>query len=494
MFEVSYLMWAFGLSSVVYAAMRLPAEHLNPKIHDTVALWLNEQDTKLWAKHFSTLFDRVMGEQSFSAQRILRSLIATALSVVFLWTLFSPVLGLMEERFDEPMSLWDLLLLGFTINAVADYLSLIQTRWVLSGFQRQESALLHVIFFVFDLLASVAIIVLMIGVYRLIDGERPLTVVELTAGYTPYSVLFYSTLLSSAWAWVFVLSSMTIKVFSQLGLARLLDTWNKPFAQIALFSSIIVFVILIGARPILGQYERQELDEWICNNFGGYSCTHAARLSDDDIQQLRLLEIACQTGDDRQCASSFAAIEPDLANRAISYWESQCLDGQNGEACWVAGKMLRHARGVMQDFSAANIMFELGCNLGNLDACTDLGEMNVIGLGADVDFDTALTIFENACSAGNARSCHNLGGMYEYGAGVGQDFLKANEIYSCGCLDGDGQACTSLSRLYFTGSGVEESRSKAGAILQRVAELTRGSCKQHETGSCTELEFVVCQR
>lgn len=183
-----YIYWALTVSGIVYGLTAWPGNHLPDSVQGPVVRWLTCNAEDLWARRFTQVFDKVFGPVHLSPRRIVGSAIASGIAIVILWALFDPVLGLMGSRADIAMPVWQVLLVGLAVNLLADYLSLWETRWLLGRFETIRALPAQAVLLLADLAFSATIILVAIAAFRLLQGERLLSPVELLAAYTPYAI------------------------------------------------------------------------------------------------------------------------------------------------------------------------------------------------------------------------------------------------------------------------------------------------------------------
>ncbi|CAN0312320.1 unnamed protein product, partial [Chrysoparadoxa australica] len=172
-----------------------------------LSLWLEGSYQSTWATQFCTMFDRIFGDQHWRLRCVSLSALASVLAVLALWLLFDRILGLISLRADTGLSLWQALLLGAAINIIPDYISLYETRWLLKQFERIRNPIGQFLVLIADAVVTGLIIFLGIKAYLWITGTPQISVVEMMALISIYAVFFYSTFLTSIWAWAYCLSS-----------------------------------------------------------------------------------------------------------------------------------------------------------------------------------------------------------------------------------------------------------------------------------------------
>ena len=208
--------WAAGLSGTLLGLTGLAALLLHPDKKRRLALWLTGHQTEeTWSRTFCALFDAVFGEDHFSWRCLWRSAVASLVAVLLIWTLMGEA-GLIGARLRAEVSLGWLLAAALFVNVVADYLSLLETRWLLGRLHRLKSAWLQALALLGDLIVSGAIIWVAI---RLLPGPilgiEAESFAEVLGIFSVFSVLFYSTFLTSAWSWAYVGSTWVLRLFAR---------------------------------------------------------------------------------------------------------------------------------------------------------------------------------------------------------------------------------------------------------------------------------------
>ena len=485
--------WVYALSVAVafYFALRFieKAEHLNKDACAVLTLWLNGDYESTWSAQFCRLFDAVFTDKHFSVRCFVRSAVASLVAVLLLYVLFAEVLGTaLKDRFAqefETVSLWQALLLGAAINILPDYLSLFETRWLLQRFERITSFWGQCAMLVVDALLTGAVIWVGIAAYRAMVGEAPLTAVEMVALFSVFSVFFYSTFLTSVWAWVYCLSTWFVRLFSRTGLKRVLNIEEKPLGSIALVGAVVIGVSVFVLTSVLGETSERRIsvwDEWLCERFPDTICEKVAeRLTADEAEALVWLAKACEAGGDSQhCMDTANRYYEGDDNKAVALWRKAC-DGGDARGCTNLGFMYEKGQGVTQDDAQALSLYRQGCDGGHAGGCTNLGFMYDEGQGVTQDEAQALSLYRQGCDGGEARGCTNLGLMYATGQGVTQDDVQAVSWYRQGCDGGNAQGCSYLGDRYERGVGVMEDSQKARTFYER-------GCKAGDAWGCNRLE------
>jgi len=132
-FSAQLVTW-FGLVFAAIAFISVVSKkadtHADPKVKDDAALYLLEirQDgiNKYWIPNFNEIFDSIFGKKHFRPRCFFLSSIISLGSFVALFY----ILNTKPLVFDQ-LSL--ILLMGVAVNIPGDYLSLLQTRWLIKA-------------------------------------------------------------------------------------------------------------------------------------------------------------------------------------------------------------------------------------------------------------------------------------------------------------------------------------------------------------------------
>ncbi len=486
----AYAAWAFGAAAVFYGAVMFGARHLSDDARARLSLWLQGDYRSSWAEQFCILFDKVFGERHLSFRCFLRSAIASTAAVYAIWFLLDPILGVLAVRATDkgqflspvkggltltPMSfdVWALVLVGVLINTIPDYLSLYETRWVLHRFRAVRTVWGQALVLALDFVLTAAIIWLGIELYLLATGKGTISLVEMVALYSYYSVFFYSTFLTSVWAWAYGLSTLFVGLFTRLGLRRVLNVGQQPAQQIALVGAVLVFTGGMATRPLVSMDESGAvpLDAKLCAWFPRDACLHAARLTADERERLEMLSDACIAGRTEIC--SFAAQQHDrlgMLYQAATLREKACGAGRARE-CTYLGWMYETGKGVATDPAHSAALYQQGCDAGDEVGCSLLGYMFASGKGVEADPGRAAGYYLRGCEAGHAWGCTQLGGLFETGDGVAADPARAATLYKQGCDGQNGAGCSYLGDMVANGKGVAADPRAATPLYLRGCQL-----------------------
>ena len=241
---------------------------------DDVALWLRDADPANFlvgmARAFAAAFDSIFGVRHFSLRCFFRSTIASIISVVILTLIWFALRPNEFSIFFQNEGMYGVFLIfayGIILNALPDYLSLLESRQVIKWMTgtRSVNATLALLFF--DLIATGAIFLIPISTIWFIGSfsseeirQFVSSMITLSFGFSidnpPAGIFFYSTFFTSAWVWLHCLSGLTIKLSKGFGaltasLKYLLDIDNKPFLSIGIVIIIMTTIIYISVSPFV---------------------------------------------------------------------------------------------------------------------------------------------------------------------------------------------------------------------------------------------------
>jgi len=156
-----------------------------------------------WIHYFTNMFDSIFGIRYLSLRFFLGSAVASLTTVVFLYLIliYANVIDPDYGRIEGPISFFEMLLLGAILNIVPDYISLVETRWLLDRFKRCTSTRAHIALLIFDLIFTGSIKYVAILMFQFVKGSTAVSPIELMAGFEVLSVFFFATFATSVWLW-----------------------------------------------------------------------------------------------------------------------------------------------------------------------------------------------------------------------------------------------------------------------------------------------------
>lgn len=259
---------------------------LRPEIKIIISNWLKniklEKEIANWPMTFAAVFDGIFGKKHFTRRCIIGSCIASFVAVLiltFFWWMTRPddFYGIFSKT-----SLYEFLLIYLLItiflNSIADYFSLLETRWIIDRIKDTNSTPKICGFLAIDFVATVFIFLAVMtislfpiiyivsffpenygsnGYFEMLShywGELyyAITLNSECGNDITVGVWLYSTFFTSIWVWLYFLSGLIVKIIVFLAkllgwTIRILDIDNKPLRSIGVVCVVIVSVIFLSA-------------------------------------------------------------------------------------------------------------------------------------------------------------------------------------------------------------------------------------------------------
>lgn len=259
-------------------------EAMASQSRDAVRDWLlNEQfvdQTSNWADSFKSLFDAVFTKHHFSWTCFYRSALASIIVVtVFLLGMVGfGTATLRSIAYGEPDSLLFRVLYGIglalTLNTVLDYISLLQTRWIIEYMAQAKSTAAHFGFLVLDAILTVGIFILGAGglqvtlaaigggledtsIFRALFFIMPGIIYDwVVEGGNPVRAMFFSTFLTSIWVWLYAIAGLvtqeTISLFRGVDwLRQVFDVENRPVQALGIMLAVLTTGVFLISAPFV---------------------------------------------------------------------------------------------------------------------------------------------------------------------------------------------------------------------------------------------------
>jgi len=270
----SYMIAWAAASAAVWFLFDKAEIAMSAQSRKRLAGWLQDNDMRAVVRsipsQFVVLFDRVFGERHLSWRCFFRSVVASTVTV---WV----VSLLWAVRHPPPSLFTGILLAGsFTLaaaifNVIPDYLSLLETRWVLQKLG-QSGNLVGLL--LADLAATATlgftgyvVVLLLTGgsldqtfelLWKTVTFQEIL-LFELTPGVSyrlPLGLFFYSTFFTSAWLWLYAgavfASRLLVRMNDGIGfLLRATDVEYQPFRAMGFVSVSLVSILFVVGLPAL---------------------------------------------------------------------------------------------------------------------------------------------------------------------------------------------------------------------------------------------------
>ncbi len=251
-----------------------------------IAVWLvgdPKTEAPPWPDTFIRLFDRAFGEKHLSWKCFWRSSIASFLAMCGLLALGYAVNPAVRAVLDldaemEPVIVAAIIIgaisVGGILNLFPDYLSLLQTRFVLRCMSRHPGTLRRVAWLLIDLFLTFVIVTIALGILGLvyvaigviqgpiwlmwlvmITDLIPTGLAMIFGGQTPgamMGVYIYSTLVTSVWIWLYLLSGLIVKAAYRVHRLRAfidkhLDVTQQP---LSVMGGALVVLLTVTYWPL----------------------------------------------------------------------------------------------------------------------------------------------------------------------------------------------------------------------------------------------------
>lgn len=242
---------------------------------------------------------------------------------------------------------------------------------------------------------------------------------------------------------------------------------EKPFPQIGLVGAALVFVALTGGKPLADRVLPTDFDGWVCTTFGGHSCTHAARLTGDDQDNLDRLKRACETGAPDQCVSAFLRMGFIHSAETLRLTILGCKLADDGLACQIASGHFSDVESPMYDPVQELFFRRLACDLEQGYSCYALAKHKFSVTGTWND-DESLQLLRKACSLEYYEACARIGEFHLSWSYGQQDLDVAVRSFEMACEGGFRLACYNLGQFYFKGAWVEKDTDKVRELLKKT--------------------------
>lgn len=223
---------------------------------------------------FIKTFDRIFGEKHLTKRCFLRSCVASIIAVIvvgFVWFSQNPIQHEVFFEFqNEPtygkilISFSVLFILALIFNTLPDYLSLLETRWILynlvnTGIRKLSVFLIidviitGAIFFLFILTISIGMNFYDVGLeaFKEIDfGAFCDYFLKEMINFGLLGIFFYSTYFTSFGFYLFISSSIIVRFLYSLGvfgnwIMSYLDVENKPFRSMGIIACTFISITFL---------------------------------------------------------------------------------------------------------------------------------------------------------------------------------------------------------------------------------------------------------
>lgn len=257
-------------------------EAMTEKSQRVVRNWLLRdnlaEEGSNWVDSFESLFDAVFTEHHLSWTCFSRSVVASVTIITAL------ILGMIGFGFTStyqvarggPIGLemgvyiGVLSTIGFLVlfNAVVDYVSLFQTRWIISWMSDTRNNIIHFGFLALDSVLTLILFAYGLGgVMVIIVGMGEMTAWELLFQYIPsfmyrqimsgdglLGISLISTFFTSIWIWLYAIAGLTLQGSTSLlggveWMRELFDVENRPVQALSLMLAILTTGVFLLSIP-----------------------------------------------------------------------------------------------------------------------------------------------------------------------------------------------------------------------------------------------------
>jgi len=268
---LQYVVVWLTLGSGIWVLFERAEKVLKPDVRDGIARWLRNADPREtdinWPDSFGMAFDGVFGEKHLSWKCFLRSCVASMIGVMIMSVLYWTLNPNPRWSINLP-AVWIIGCIGAMLNFVPDYVSLLESRWVIKIMSRCSAAIVTVTLLIVDVAATAAIfLILFTGLIMFLDSmSSPTGFASATAtvyaaeimrlsinglefwrhGESDFVGIFlYTTLFTSVWVWLYVGGGMVLKFIQKIApMRRWFDLENAPLRSIGFVCNIGVTTVI----------------------------------------------------------------------------------------------------------------------------------------------------------------------------------------------------------------------------------------------------------
>lgn len=478
------LPWSATLAASMLALTMVASALLHPDRKEEIARWLKgAQSEEDWSQSFISLFDALFGEKHLSFRCFLISAATSLISVILIWLLIAG-LGDLRLRIAEQKSLLFILGIALSVNVLADYVSLLETRWLLGKMRRARSAISQAGLLFLDLAITTAIIWVAIIAYLNSpwhEGEIE-SFGEILGVFSIFSVIFYSTFLTSVWSWAYILSTWIMRLTQRVR-KNLLAIDSAPVIVLGHILALVVFLTSLAISVPL-QKDASNLsvaDRALCQMFKGRVCLDVAALSGAQKFPLELILLACEGGLTAECVRRGQELSNAQPEDAVKLLAVACNAG-NSLGCGILAFHYGYGNGVREDGDKMALLFKKSCDGGTIGSCSNLALMHIRGQGVTKNFGKGVELFKKSCAAGIGHACRFLGHFHITGA-LEKDVEKGISYLEKGCsAEPSSRACDYLADVILNAEGVKHDPEKAKNILVK-------SCQSGNYSACVDIAF-----
>ena len=219
-----------------------------------------------WSSTFGEAFDSVFGKRHFHWRCFLASTVASYLSafiVTLLWGALRPhsLASIIEHRGIADFA-FESFVFATILNVIPDYISLLESRFLIQVIARHPSVLRSLSLLALDLVITAAIGFSVVATALYNSGGdfdriiRAGVKLETWGGDPSPSVFFYSTFFTSIWVWLYVLSGVCVKFWNSISyltemLKFILNIREKPFLSLGIVIILFITLVFLVVSPFV---------------------------------------------------------------------------------------------------------------------------------------------------------------------------------------------------------------------------------------------------
>jgi len=249
-----------GICGFVWAGFVRLEGLLKADTRTQIASWVSgsqQQDNdSRWPATFGVVFDRVFTEKHWSWRCFRRSCVASLLAVVVMTAVLSMVNRELGNGFwEEPLALITVPIFAGIFNLFPDYLSLLETRFVLRRMAKGNAGTFKLFgWLIFDAVVTLGIFAApLLAIFLLIPGLEVKGAVEFMTGGLLYlfgvesrdgffGIFIYSTFFTSVWVWLYVFAGIAVRLIYR---AKRIQTFVDKHLDVATRPLSVMGVVLI---------------------------------------------------------------------------------------------------------------------------------------------------------------------------------------------------------------------------------------------------------
>ena len=247
-----FLSWLSITGSIYGLFIKLDVV-LHKQKKEALTTWLQAKpfsaSSSNWPNTFVSLFDDVFTKKHFTVKCFLRSILASIFSlgvILLIWWIVAPEQG---KRLFSPYNLLQIFAISVFLNPLPDYLSLLESRWLIQWMTRSRSGALKLVMLVLDAVVTFFIFVLfswvIIKLFRTEHvpdfQEYILFSLEGLAFKENIGVFVQTTFFTSVWVWLYAFSGFLLKLIAPL--LSWLNIEEKPLHSMG---SVLIVLISMG--------------------------------------------------------------------------------------------------------------------------------------------------------------------------------------------------------------------------------------------------------